>query len=218
MKSEKLKPESKVNVDIASGICVGIQEKANQSLFRLGFIFIKTIKFAELTNVVYLNYGKKVPKMNVTKVKSMSYQNSTSETQEYTFETSKKLTQTSSWSVTRKLGFLINLEVNAGIPMIVDGKGRFEFNIGNESTYNSQPTEERTESFSVPLRVPPGKTVNVCIEIAEAKVNLPFTGIIKITCSYDSMVELKTSGTYKGVTYSDGKVIVNESKKNLDWS
>ncbi|XP_058273163.1 aerolysin-like protein [Hemibagrus wyckioides] len=209
----RLKPE--VSVDVASGICMGIKGRSGWDIDRFGFIFINTVKSAELTNVMYPNIHDVIPKVAVGEIKSMSYQNNTSETQQYTIETSKKITQTSSWSVTGKLELTYSLKVNAGIPLLVEGSSRYELNIGVEATYASETSEEKMELFSFPVKVPPGKTVDVHIALGQATVDLPFTGIVKITCYNGSVLELKTSGTYKGVAFSDGKVVVNESNKKL---
>ncbi|KAK2829076.1 hypothetical protein Q7C36_017066 [Tachysurus vachellii] len=208
-----LKPE--VSVDVASGICMGIKGRSGWDIDRFGFIFINPVKSAELTDVVYPTIHDVIPKVAVGEIKSMTYQNNTSVTQEYKIETSKKIIQKSSWSVTGKVEFTISMEVNAGIPFLAKVKSTYELKIGVEGTYASETSTEKMELFSFPVKVPAGKTVDVDITLGQATVDLPFTGIMKITCYNDSVLECKTSGTYKGVAYSDGNVVVNESNKML---
>ncbi|KAK2829072.1 hypothetical protein Q7C36_017062 [Tachysurus vachellii] len=208
-----LQPE--VPVDVASGICMGIKGRSGLDIDRLGFIFINTVKSAQLINVVYPTISKVIPKVAVGEIKSMFYQNNTSETQEFTIETSKKITQISSWSVKGKTESTFSLEVSAGIPLLVREESRYELNIGVEGTYASETSEEKTELSTCPVKVPAGKTVDVRIALGRATVDLPFTGIIKITCYNGSVLECKTSGIYKGVAYSDEKIVVNESNKML---
>ncbi|XP_060725144.1 aerolysin-like protein [Tachysurus vachellii] len=211
MKIKQPEPEGEVDVDVASGVCLGIKGKEDKLLFSLGFMFIDNIKSAELSTVVYNTkaLGMK-PKVSEEVIKSISYKNNTSEAQDYTIETSKTIIQKSSWSVNVRLELSVNLNIEAEIPMLVKGSGGFEFKVGVEGSYASETTKEKTERISFPLKVPKHKTVNVSIIISEAKVNLPFTGIIKITCCNDEVLELKTSGIYKGVAYSDVQVAVNE--------
>ncbi|MCJ8739647.1 hypothetical protein PDJAM_G00049630 [Pangasius djambal] len=204
-----LQPE--VPVDVASGICMGIKGRSGLDIDCLGFMFINTIKSTELTNVEYPTLHDVIPKVAVAEIKSMTYQNNTTETQEYRIETSKKITQTSSWSVTGRLEFMFSLEVKAGIPLIAESTTRYELKIGVEGTYASETTEEKMELFSFPVKVPPGKTVSVDITTGQATIDLPFNGIVTITCYNGSVLQFKTSGKYKGVTYTDGKVVVNES-------
>ncbi|XP_060749197.1 aerolysin-like protein isoform X2 [Tachysurus vachellii] len=208
-----LKPE--VPVDVASGICMGIKGHSGLDIDHLGFIFINTVKSAQLTNVVYPTIHDVIPKVAVGEIKPMFYKNNTSETQEFTIETSKKITQISSWSVKGNTESTFSLEVNAGIPLVVREESRYELNIGVEGKYALDTSEEKTELSTCPVKVPPIKTVDVHIALGQATVDLPFTGIMKITCYNDSVLEFKTSGTYKGVAYSDGNVVVNGSNKML---
>ncbi|XP_034165949.1 aerolysin-like protein [Pangasianodon hypophthalmus] len=215
-----LNSKSVVPVDVASGICMGIKGRAEMSkspgISSLGFMFINTIKSAELTNVEYPTLHDVIPKVAVREIKSMTYQNNTTKTQEYRIEASKKITQTSSWSVTGRLEFMVSLEVKAGIPLIANGTARYELKKGVVGTYASETTEEKMKLFLFPVKVRPDTSVDVDITIGQATVDLPFNGIVKITCHNNSVLQFKTSGTYKGVTYTDGKVAVNESAKKLD--
>ncbi|XP_053507360.1 aerolysin-like protein isoform X1 [Ictalurus furcatus] len=211
--SSYFQPE--VPVDVASGICMGIKGRSGLDIDCLGFMFIKNIKSAKLTNVEYPTLHDVIPKVAVREIKSMTYHNNTTETQEFRIETSKKVTQKSSWSVTGKLEFTVSLEVKAGIPLIVAGQTTYELKSGVEGTYASETSVEKMELFSFPVKVPPGKTVDVNITVGQATIDIPFNGIVKITCYNDSVLQFKTSGTYKGVAYTDGEVVVNESAKNL---
>ncbi|XP_058273198.1 aerolysin-like protein [Hemibagrus wyckioides] len=209
----RLYPE--VPVDVASGICIGIKGRSGWDIDRFGFIFINTIKSAELTNVEYPNIHEVIPKVKEIDIKSMSYQNNTNTTQQYQIEASEKITPTSSWSVTDQLEITFCLKVKAGIPLLVESSSGYELKVGDIGTYASVTTEEKMEFFPFSFKVPPGKTMDARTVIGEANVNLPFTGIIKITCCNDRVLEFGTSGTYKGVSFSDGKVVVNESTKTL---
>ncbi|XP_047656461.1 aerolysin-like protein [Tachysurus fulvidraco] len=213
LRFRSLKPE--VSVDVASGICMGIKGRSGWDIDRFGFIFINTVKSVQLTNVVYPTIHDVIPKVPVGEIKSMSYQNNTSVTQEYKIETSKKIIQISSWSVKGKMESAFSLEVNASIPCLVKEESRYELNIGVEGTYASETSDEKTDLCTFPVKVPPGKTVDVRITLGQATIDLPFTGIMKITCHNGSVLEFKTSGTYKGVVYTDEKVTVNESNKML---
>ncbi|XP_026993987.2 aerolysin-like protein isoform X7 [Tachysurus fulvidraco] len=207
LKNRNLNPE--VTVDVASGICMGIKGRSGWDIDRFGFIFINTIKSAELTSVVYPTIHDVIPKVAFGVIKSMLYQNNSFETQEFTIETTNKITQISSWSVKGNLKSTVSLKVKAGIPFLAEGKSGYELSIGVEGTYDSETTIEKMELLSVPVIIPPGKTVDVRVTLGQATVDLPFTGIMKITCYNDRVLQYKTSGTYKGVAYTDGKMFVN---------
>ncbi|XP_060766903.1 aerolysin-like protein [Neoarius graeffei] len=202
-------------IDVGSGICVGIKGRACVDIDCLGFMFINTIRSTQLTDVQYPTLHSVIPNVAVEEIKSMTYQNNTSETQVYTLQTSKKITKKSSWSVTNKLEFSFSREVKAGIPEVVEVSGGFRFTVGTESSYDLENTEEKIELFSFPVKVAPGKTVDVDITIGRATVDLPYKGTVKITCYNDSVLQFPTSGIYNGVNYTTAKVNEKESAKKL---
>ncbi|XP_058230065.1 aerolysin-like protein [Hemibagrus wyckioides] len=202
-------------IDVGSGICMGIAGRAGSDIDSLCFIFINTVKSTKLTNVQYPTLHSVIPNVAVEEIKSVTYQNKSSQIQEYKIETSKTITKKSSWSVTNKMEASFNMEVKAGVPEVVEVTAGFSLTVGSESSYGLENTEERSELFSFPIKVPPGKTVDVDITIGRATVDLPYNGTVQITCYNDSVLEFKTSGTYKGLSYTDAKMVVNESAKSL---
>ncbi|XP_027023473.2 aerolysin-like protein isoform X1 [Tachysurus fulvidraco] len=202
-------------IDVGSGICMGIGGRAGSDIDSLCFKFINTIKSTKLTNVQYPTLHNVIPNVAVEEIKSNTYHNNTTGAQEYKIESSKTVTRKSSWSVTNKLEASFSMEVKAGVPEVVEVTAGFSLTVGTESSYGLENTEEKSELFSFPVKVPPGKTVDVHITIGRATVDLPYTGTVQITCYNGSVLEFKTSGTYKGLSYTDAKVVVNESGKSL---
>ncbi|KAF5899196.1 aerolysin-like protein [Clarias magur] len=189
---------------------MGFTGNAGADIDCLGFIFINTIKSTVLTNVKYPTLHSVIPNVNVEEIKSMKYENQSSETQEYKVETSKKIIKKSSWSVTNKLELTFSMEVKAGIPEFIEVSSGFSLSVGTEHSYGLENSEEKTETFSFPVKVRPGKTVDVDITIGRATVDLPYNGTVKITCYNNSVLQFPTSGAYKGLTYTDAKVVVKE--------
>ncbi|KAM9456936.1 aerolysin-like protein isoform 1-T2 [Clarias gariepinus] len=216
MKKWVLYPE--VPVDVASGICMGIKGRSGLDIDCLGFMFVNTIKSTKLTDVVYPTLNEVMPKVNFRELKLMTYQNNTSITKEYKIETSEKIIQKSSWSVTGKLEVTFSLEVNAGIPLIAKSNSNNQFELGVAGSYASETSKEKMELYSFPVKVSPYKTMDAVITLGEATVDLPINGKVTITCHNGGVLEFKTSGTYKGVTYTTGNVAVNESTKTLSGS
>ncbi|XP_060766882.1 aerolysin-like protein [Neoarius graeffei] len=202
-------------IDVGSGICVGLTGRSGSDIDNLGFMFINTIRSTKLTDVQYPTIHSVIPNVAVEGIKSMTYQNKSSVTQEYKIETSKKITKTSSWSVTNKIEFSFSMEVKAGIPEVVEVSTGFGFTVGTEGSYGLEYTEEKMELFSFPVKIPPGKTMDVDITIGHATIDLPYKGTVKITCYNGSVLQFPTSGIYKGVTYTDAKTVVTESAKKV---
>ncbi|XP_053508319.1 aerolysin-like protein [Ictalurus furcatus] len=202
-------------VDVGSGICVGIKGRAGTDVDCLGFMFINTIKSTKLTDVRYPTLHDVIPSVVFEEMKSMTFQNKSTQTQESKIETSKKIIKKSSWSVTNKLEETFSLDVKAGVPGIVEVSSGYRYTEGTESSQSLENTVETTELYSFQVKVPPGKTLDVHITIGRATVDLPYTGTVQITCNNGSVLQFKTSGSYQGVTYTDAKVNVNESTKKL---
>lgn len=152
-------------IDVGSGICIGIAGRSGADIDSLCFKFINTIKSTKLTKVYYPTLHDVIPNVAVEEIKAISYTNKSSQIQEYKIETSKTITKKSSWSVTNKLEFSFSMEVKAGIPEVVEVSAGFGFQMGTESSYGLENTEEKTELFSFPLKVSPGKAVDVNITI-----------------------------------------------------
>ncbi|XP_036415512.1 aerolysin-like protein [Colossoma macropomum] len=208
-----LKTEYPIN--IGCGICIGVKGRSGHDIDCLGFRFIDIIKSAELTNVSYPTLTAVKPCVSIEEIKSTSYQNESSIMQEYEIKTSKTITTTSSWSVTNKMEHTFSIKVKAGIPGIVEASTGYRFTTGTESTYSLQNSEEKEEELSFSIQVPPGKTSDVRITISRATMDLPYTGTVKITCRDGNVLHFQTSGTFRGIMYTNANVVVKESAAQL---
>ncbi len=103
------------------------------------------------------------------------------------------------------------MEVKAGIPKVLEVSTGFTFSIGTVSTHSLEETDERTETLSNTIHVPPKKKVHVCITIGRATFDMPYTGTVKITCKNGSVLQYETKGQYKGVSYTEIKTNIQES-------
>ncbi|XP_020555873.1 aerolysin-like protein [Oryzias latipes] len=197
-------------VDVGSGICLGVLGNGDIDIDCLGFVLINTIKSTELIDVYYPTLHQVIPQVATDEIKSATYTNNTGVAQSYTVESSKTITKKSSWSVSNKMEKTFSFEVKAGIPEVVEVSTGFSFTESTESSYGLENTDERKETFSFPVNVPPGKTVDVKVTIGRATVDLPYMGRVKITCYNGKTLKFYTSGIYKGVTYTNAKSIVTE--------
>ncbi|XP_069044307.1 aerolysin-like protein [Lepisosteus oculatus] len=197
-------------MDVASGICLGVMGRAGSDIDSMGFIFINSIESTVMTNMEYPTLNQVIPQVKMEEIKSMKYTNSSSVAQEYTLETSKTITKTSSWSVTNNMQFTFNMQVKAGIPELAEVSTGFSWTVGTEDTYKLENKTETTEKLSFKIQVPAGKTMEVAITLGHANVDLPYKGTVKVTCRNGSVLRFDTSGVYKGLTYTKGSVVVKE--------
>ncbi|XP_026102762.1 aerolysin-like protein [Carassius auratus] len=197
-------------MDVGSGYCLGVVGRAGADIDSMGFMFLNAVQSTVLTNVNYPTINQLIPKVTVEEIKSVTYTNGSSAKQQQMVETSKKVTKTSSWSMTNSFTATFSVEVKAGIPEVADVSTGFSFTVGTESTYSHQYTDERTESLTTTVDVPPRKKLDVKITIGRAAFDLPYTGTVKITCKNGGVLQYETKGQYNGVTYTDIKVNTKE--------
>ncbi|XP_048011008.1 aerolysin-like protein [Megalobrama amblycephala] len=198
-------------MDVGSGFCLGVEGRAGGDIDCMGFMFLNAVQSTVLTNVNYPTINQLIPKVAVEEIKSMTFRNNSSVAQKQKVESSKKVTSTSSWSVSESLTATFSMEVKAGIPGIAEFTAGYSISVGHESTYSQEQIDERTETLSTDVDVPPGKKVDVNVTIGRASFDLPYTGTVQITCKNGSVLQYETKGTYKGVTYTDMKVDIKES-------
>ncbi|XP_078740545.1 aerolysin-like protein [Lampetra fluviatilis] len=195
-----LKTEYKI--DVGSGICLGVGGRGGADIDCMGFLFINDVKSSVIQNMNYPTLHQVRPNVQMEEIKDLKYTNNTSIVQSHTFLTSKKITKTSSWSTTNKIEFTFSLEVSAGIPEVVDVKTGFSFTVSSETTHALVESEERLETLTFPVSVPPHKTVTVVAKIGRANIDLPYTALLRITCKNGARLDIPLRGVYKGLTYT----------------
>ncbi|KAI4790691.1 hypothetical protein KUCAC02_034467 [Chaenocephalus aceratus] len=197
-------------MDVGSGICFGVVGRCGSDIDCMGFMFLTAVQSTVLMNVNYPTMSQLTPQVNVEEIKSITYDNNTTADQVNQIESSKKITKTSSWTVTNSMEATFSMEVSAGIPEVIEVSTGFSFTMGTESSYHLENTDERTETVTFTIHVPAGKKVKADITIGRATIDLPYTGTVKITCNNGSVLQYETSGVYKGLTYTAIKESVTE--------
>ncbi|XP_061433963.1 aerolysin-like protein isoform X2 [Lethenteron reissneri] len=206
-----LELKNEYKIDVGSGICLGVQGRAGSDIDSMGFLFINAIKSSVIQDMKYPTMHQVLPKVQMEEIKEMAYKNETSVGQSYTFESSKKITKTSSWSTTNNIESTFSLTVNAGTPKIVEAGSGFSFAEGIESKHKVEESEEETDTLTFPVSVPPHKTINVVANIGHANVVLPYTALLRITCVNGAFLDAPMNGVYRGLTYTKMAAVATES-------
>ncbi|XP_065133731.1 aerolysin-like protein [Paramisgurnus dabryanus] len=209
MTSWGLKTEYPMNV--GSGFCLGIVGRCGREIDQMGFLFLDKIQSVVLTNVKYPTLSQMKPCVTLEEMISSTYKNETSVSLEQTSGSSKKITKSSSWSTKESVTRAFSMEVKAGIPGIVEVSGGFKYTVGTENTYSREHKDERTQTESFKIVVPPKKKVDVHITIGMCSFDVPYTGTIKVTTEDGAVLNYETRGQYKGVTYTEINVDTKES-------
>ncbi|XP_065134520.1 aerolysin-like protein [Paramisgurnus dabryanus] len=208
MSSWGLKTEYPMNV--GSGFCLGIVGRCGWDIDQMGFLFLDKIQSVVLTNVKYPTLSQMTPYVALEEIKSSTYKNETSVSQEQTIVSSKKITKSSSWSTKESITKAFSMQVKAGVPGIVEVSAGFSFTVGTENTYSREQKDERTQTESFKIDVPP-KKVDVHITIGRCSFDVPYTGTIKVTTDDGEVFKYETRGQFEGVTYTKIKVDTKES-------
>uniref|UniRef100_A0AAZ3Q8K6 Natterin-like protein n=1 Tax=Oncorhynchus tshawytscha TaxID=74940 RepID=A0AAZ3Q8K6_ONCTS len=140
-------------------------------------------------------------------VKSVSHHNDTSLVQEESITYSKTLTKTYSWSVSNKIESTLNVSVKVGIPYLVEVSSGFSLTVGVEQSTSLQKTETITESGTINVKIPPGKTMDVEITMVKANFDLDYRAIVKVTCMNGSQLFFPSTG----VTYTSVRISTKET-------
>ncbi|KAM9506579.1 aerolysin-like protein isoform 1-T2 [Salvelinus alpinus] len=197
-------------IDVGSGICLGLQGRSGWDIDCMGFLFINTIKSSVLTDMEYPTLSLFKPQVTPEYVKSVSHHNNSSLVQEESITYSKTLTKTSSWSVTNKIESTLNVSVKAGIPDLVDVSPGFSLTVGVEQSTSLQKTETITESDTITVKIPPGKTMDVEVTVGRANIDLDYRATVKVTCMNGSQLVFPSNGIYTGVSYTSARVSTKE--------
>ncbi|XP_038867510.1 aerolysin-like protein [Salvelinus namaycush] len=201
--------KTEYTIDVGSGICLGLQGRSGSDIDYMGFLFIKTIKSSVMTDMEYPTLSLFKPQVTPENVKSVSHQNDTSLVLEKSITYSKTLTKTSSWSVSNKMESTLNVSVKAGIPDLVEVSSGFSLTVGVEQFTSLQKTETITESGTITVKIPPGKTMDVEITLGKANIDLDYRATVKVTCM--SQLVFPSNGIYTGVTYTSVRMSTKET-------
>ncbi|TRY57790.1 hypothetical protein DNTS_012050 [Danionella cerebrum] len=198
-------------IDVGSGYCLGIVGACGADIDHLGFMFLNSVESAILTNVRYPTLDQLIPEVAVEVLNSDTFYNPTSATIKKSVVSSKKVTNTSTWSNKQRWNFTFTAEIEAGIPKVFSQTFGFSASVGQETTHSATLTEEKTQNLTSAIEVGPYKKVHVMMTIGRATFDIPYTGLMKIICRNGSVLHYETSGQYNGVCYTEINVKATET-------
>jgi len=134
--------------------------------------------------------------------------NRTSVEQSVEYKDTKKVTTTKTLTFKATAGLKFGAEVSAGLPGgMVGAKASFELSASTElgNSYENKSTQE--VSWSVPVRVPPGKKIIAVSTVKRYKATVPFTYTVAwYWGTRDNILsEVTLPGVYEGVHVEDLK-------------
>ena len=194
--------------ELGSGMLVGVFGRADKDINCLGFAFLRRAS-ASLTNVRYPDIDKLQVETKPKEIQTITYDNSHGvEEQEFTFEGSEKVTTEQSWSLTSGLESSVQVQVEAGFPLIAKTKVTTSLSVSVSGTYGRSNTKTTDQSYNFPLKVPPGKRLRATAGLYEGKIETKYTAIIQYTLDTGSKFDYNVSGEYNGISASEVVVTV----------
>ncbi len=192
--------------EIGSGILVGVYGSVGSDIDCLGFALLRRAK-AQLIGVEYPGISTLLITTQPTEIRTITYDNSKGKVeQEFTFEGSKKVTTTESWSVTAGMEASISVEVKAGFPLIAQTKVTTSLKVSVSGTYGRTNSETKDRSFSFPLKIPAGQRLQATAIFYEGNINTKYTATMVYYLDSGAKFYYNVSGEYSGISASQVNV------------
>ncbi len=133
--------------------------------------------------------------------------NRTSVEQTVTYKDTKKVSTTKTLTFKSAVGLKFGAEVSAGVPGVAGAKATFEASASSESGNSYENTSAQEVSWSVPVRVPPGKKIVAVSTVKRYQATVPFTYTVAwYWGTRDNILrEVELPGVYEGLHVEDLK-------------
>lgn len=133
--------------------------------------------------------------------------NRTSVEQAVTYKDTKRVATTRTLTFKSAVGLKFGAEVSAGVPGVVGAKASYELSASAESGRTYENTSMQEVSWSVPVRVPPGKKIIAVSTVKRYQATVPFTYIVAwYWGTRDNILkQVELPGVYEGLHVEDLK-------------
>ena len=199
---------------IGSGILVGVQLRAGDDLDALGFLILRRVEKAILSNIRYPSLHTLALRTKPIRIDTVTYNNKHSSiTSHYTLSGSKAITEKESWSTTKSLEKEVSAEFEVrGSALFIEKSAKFgvRVKVGLSGTRSRETTTTTTRSYNFQIDVPPRKTVEATATVFEGVINIPYTGTMKYFLETGKTFQYNVRGTYKGVAVS--QIVVTKTE------
>jgi hypothetical protein len=198
-------------LEVGYGALVGVAGRSGDALDELGFYLIKDARAVVLSEVVYAT--ENLPEPTANDLTNITYNNNTSETQNYEYSYSYTEYKSYSWETNSRFEESYSVTISAEVP---------EIELGAEATASWVYTYETMESAeysqtkevtaSYPVTVPPYTAVTLEMSYYSGNCKLTYTGLVELTLDEgNETFSYYTFGEYDGGNTTDIVVTVTET-------
>jgi hypothetical protein len=190
--------------DVKRGQLVGVYGGAGADLDNLGII----LALPEDTEYEYFNVRYDLSRFKAVGERLLSLkegvvENNSSGTINQVLQFSHTYTATKSWSNQIGLKLGVKTTIKTGVPFLVEGKIELSFEASYSYTWGESVSDQKTDSWSVTVTVPPHTRVRVLATVMESTIDVPFTADLVVRRSDGSTRTINSfSGVYKGINVS----------------
>ena len=190
--------------DVKRGTLIGVYGGAGADLDNLGII----LALPEDTEYQYFNVKYDLSAFKAVGEKLLSLKegivendSSSSIDQAMSFSHSYSAAKTWSNSIGLKAG--VKTTIKTGVPFLVEGKVELSFEASYTYNWGETVTDQKTDAWTVTVKVPPHSRVRVLATVLESTIDVPYTADLVVTRSDGSSRTIKSfSGVYRGVNVS----------------
>ena len=201
-------------VDVGSGLCIGAiahllrnPDEANE-LLAVGFIFIKNITNSMLQNVHYPTIASAEAMVVVEEIDSLEYDNRDNKNESTVVRRiSNEVTEESEWSISVGAEMAGDFKVSSGMPELLTVEIGYSVKLTAQGTYQRHHIEVKTREWEIPITIPPESRERIKITTGRSCIDIPYEGDMVLTTRDGSTLQYPVKGTYRGVSYTDIKVI-----------
>lgn len=194
--------KTEYHIDVASGICVGVMGNAGSEIDNMGFVFLKDVARATLTNVKYPTLDTQTPSLVPQDLDSFYDHNTGTSARNYKFAGSRVEETSETWSATVGLELYMEITVQAGIPEVMSASAKFGWKVSASSTYSLTQKSTRTLSWESSGTLQPGESIALAAVTARGKLYIPYTGTMVVTMRTGETFSYEVEGAYQGVSYA----------------
>eukprot|EP00246_Nothoceros_aenigmaticus_P012308 TRINITY_DN3770_c0_g1_i1.p1 TRINITY_DN3770_c0_g1~~TRINITY_DN3770_c0_g1_i1.p1 ORF type:complete len:358 (+),score=7.69 TRINITY_DN3770_c0_g1_i1:150-1223(+) len=206
-------------VDVGSGIFIGLMGRANVDVDSIGFIFVKPLASARVVDVRYPTLDMDV-QAGIRPVTLEGFRNTNNNTNgqplNWTFEGSRTVTESSSWSNTTSFAYHVGWSVEGSVPFLASAGASGGWELSVSVTHEHTSSTERSLAWSNAGTLDPGQTVSLEAVTRVGNLNIDYEAAFEVVLRDGSRFRYPFKDTYFGTAYAGVEVVTSGTRRAGD--
>ncbi len=179
-------------------------------------------EIVEISKIEYQFNDCKILSADPIRLYNQTVTNDTSQEQSSTIAGSETVSETFGWSETTGIKVGAKTNFRCGFPCIAEGKVEVSTEVSQTFTFNKSTTNQKSWSFSTPVRVPPYTTIIANILATKSKISVPYALTCKVKLQDGRIITMTIRGVFIGDNSHDLEVKFQKKEPNSNmistWS